>query len=185
MTAARASRRTNSSTTLPGPGGADPARQCAPKPWARASARPGDVGFGDWPETSRTATRSACTRAARHLAEDRQGDPAPACQGAEPGRRPAPRRQRRRLVAGPAPPAPGTVQRDPPGERAGPEEPPRGQDHHGPGGQEDQARPAVFTHMKASRATMAAASGCRAISRASQPSSRASCTSRMNPAGVW
>jgi hypothetical protein len=41
-----------------------------------------------------------------------------------------------------------------------------------------------FTQITAASANTPEASGCRAISRASQPSSRASFTSRMMPSGV-
>ena len=56
ITVARASRRTNSSTTAP-----DLAVRTrhsrAPNPWARLSARAAKSAT-HWPETSRTATRS-------------------------------------------------------------------------------------------------------------------------------
>ena len=56
MMAARASRRTNSSTTAPD--WADRTRHSsAPNPWARLSARSAKSA-GDWPETSRTWIRS-------------------------------------------------------------------------------------------------------------------------------
>ena len=73
-----------------------------------------------------------------HLAEHRQDDPAlmpgrHAGDGHDPG------------PAAPVEPAPPLAPRrigDPPGERARPEVPPGGQDHHDPGHQEDEPRPA-------------------------------------------
>ena len=57
MTAASASRRTSSSTTRPGRA-VRMRQEQTPNPWASSSARSANA-FGDWPETSRTVTRSA------------------------------------------------------------------------------------------------------------------------------
>jgi hypothetical protein len=56
MMAARASRRTNSSTRAPGEA-LRIRHSMAPNPWARLSARAAKSA-ADWPDTSRTRTRS-------------------------------------------------------------------------------------------------------------------------------
>ena len=134
MMAARASRRTNSSTTRPDR--ADRTRHNrAPNPCARFSAHLAKSA-ADWPETSRTCTRSVY-RVAVTLPSTGQDDPALIPRGGPgDGHHPGP--------AAPVPPAPPRTPGrtgDPAGERARPEPPPGRQDHHGPGHQDDQADP--------------------------------------------
>ena len=178
--AARASRRTNSSTTRP-----DRAvrtrHNMAPNPCARFSAHSARSA-GDWPDTSRTG-HPVGVPGGGHLAEHRQDNPA-LMPGRHPGdgHHPGPAAP----VAPPAPPLAPRRASDPAGERGRPEEPPGGQHHHGPG---EQRRPGPASRRSArpapARPATVAATGCRAISRTSQASSRTSCTTAMIPAGVW
>ena len=132
---ARASRRTNSSTTRPtGP--------CGPGTTWRRTVRQvlralGEIGRGlaqHQPDGHPVGVGGG-----GHLAEHRQDDPA-LMPGRQPGdgHHPGPPAP----VAPPAPPPAPRRASDPAGERGRPEEPPGGQHHHDPGEQEDQAQPA-------------------------------------------